>query len=112
MLGLMLAFIAFAMIGGAAAQLAWPLQQVALAAADVPCDMGRPAAGHGVPMLPCKGMTPGCIKQMGCVVEAALPARLASADVSVPFSAVDYWSTQSDGAGVVHAPEPLPPRTT
>ncbi len=85
-----------------------------MAMADMPCDMMMPTAdaGRGAPMLPCKGLTPDCIKQMGCVVDAALPSRLASTEVTVPYSVVAYWSARSEMAGLVREPEPLPPRTT
>ncbi len=111
---LMLALIVFAMTGGLTMHLAQPLQVMAPATmADMPCDMMARVTdvGHSAPMLPCKGMTPDCIKQIGCVVDVALPVRLASADAAVTFSAVDYWSTWSEMVGVVRAPEPLPPRT-
>lgn len=81
--------------------------------ADMPCDMAMPMAdaGHGAPMAPCKGMTPECIKQMGCVTNTALPIRLADNDTSFVFSPVTYWSARFLMAGVARTPEPLPPRT-
>jgi hypothetical protein len=112
---LMLALILFAMVGGQTAQLA---QATAYAApstiAGMPCDMMLPMAdaGPGKPMVPCKGMTPDCIKQMGCVVDFALPAPLGITDVAVPLSTVAYWSAWSQMAGLIREPEPLPPRTT
>jgi len=111
---LVLALIAFAIVGGTTVQLAQSSQYVApTTMADVPCDMmmSMAGAGHGQPMAPCKGLTPDCVKQMGCVVDVALPARLASTDVTVPLSTVAYWSAWSAMAGLIHAPEPLPPRT-
>ena len=109
--------IVFALIGSPTAHLAQPALVAAQMMADMPCDMTMPMtsptadAGQGTPMLPCKGLTPDCMKQMGCVVDVALPARLASADLAVPFSTVDYWSAWPSMSGVVRAPEPLPPRT-
>src|ERR1700688_4417340 len=110
---LMLALIVFAMVGGQAAQLAQSTPAPATIA-SMPCDMMMPMAdaGHGGPMVPCKGMTPDCIKQMGCVVDFALPARLASTDVTVPLNSVAYWPAWSKMAGLIREPEPLPPRTT
>jgi hypothetical protein len=112
---LMLALIAFAIVGGTTVQLAQSSQYAApMAIAGMPCDMMMPmadTAGHGQPMAPCKGMTPDCIKQMGCIVDVALPARLASADVTVPLSTVAYWSAWPEMAGQIREPEPLPPRT-
>ena len=58
-----------------------------------------------------KGLTPECIKQMGCIVTVALPARLADMDIAVPFSPVAYWSAWSEMTGVAREPDPLPPRT-
>jgi hypothetical protein len=110
----MLALIAFAIVGGTTVQLAQSSQYAApMAIAGMPCDMMMPMAeaGHGGPMAPCKGMTPDCIKQMGCVVDVALPARLASTDVTVLLSTVAYWSAWSEMAGLVREPDPLPPRT-
>ena len=111
---LMLGLIIFAIVGGSTAQLAQSSQySVSATMAGMPCDMTMPVAdaGHGEPMAPCKGMTPDCIKQMGCVVNAALPVRLASTDVRVPLSTVAYWSAWSEMAGLIREPEALPPRT-
>lgn len=111
---LLAVLVAFAIIGGPAAHLAQPADYAAaMTSADMPCaGMASMAdAGQGGPMAPCKGLTPDCIKQMGCVVDIALPARLAAADFAVSFSTVAYWSAGSAMAGVVRQPEPLPPRT-
>ncbi len=62
-------------------------------------------------MMPCKGMTPDCIKQMGCVTDAALPARLVSTAFAAHFTVVDYWSALAELTDLVRTPEPLPPRT-
>jgi hypothetical protein len=111
----MLVLIAFAIVGGTSVQLAQSAQYVApVTMAGMPCDMMMPMAdaGHGKPMLPCKGLTPDCIKQMGCLVAVALPARPAGTEFAVPFSMVDYWPAWSAMAGADRTPEPLPPRTT
>ena len=111
---MMLALIAFAIVGGTTVQLARSSQYVApTTMADMPCDimMSMADAGHGEPMAPCKGMTPDCIKQMGCVVDVALPARRVSSDVTVPLSTIAYWSAWFEMAGLIREPEPLPPRT-
>ncbi len=81
--------------------------------AGMPCDMAMPMAdaGHGAPMAPCKGLTPECIKQMGCVANTALPARLADDDTVFAFGPVAYWSAWFEMTGVAPQPEPLPPRT-
>jgi len=111
----LLVFVVFAIIGGPTLHLAQPPQFVpSVAVGDVPCDMMMPMAdaGHGAPMLPCKGMTADCIKQMGCVADVALPTRVAGADVVFAFSPVAYWPARSEMAGVLREPEDLPPRTT
>jgi hypothetical protein len=112
---LLLVLIVFAVVGGPMGPVAQSADLKApTAMADMPCDMAMPMAdaGHSVPMAPCKGLTPDCIKQMGCVVNVALPARLASADLAVVFSTVAYWAAVPELAGLVREPEPLPPRTT
>ncbi len=96
------------------AQLAQSGQSIApMTMAGMPCDMMMPAADadHGEPMMPCKGMTPDCLKHMGCVTDAALPAPLVSNEVVVHFSTVYYWPARSKLASLTRTPEPLPPRT-
>lgn len=114
----LLMLIVFAVIGGPIPHFAQPAavaaaSAVSVAMADLPCDMAMPMAnaGQGVPMAPCKGMTPGCIKQMCCVASIAFPARLADNDTVFVFSPVAYWSAWSEMAGVALQPELLPPRT-
>lgn len=112
---LLAVLVAFALIGGPSLQLAQPAQATASTfSAEMPCagmaSMADP--GQGTPMAPCKGLTPDCIKQMGCVVDVAVPARLAATAVVFASSPVAYWSALSLMAGVSRQPEPLPPRTT
>jgi len=110
----LLVLVVFAVVGAPTAQLAQAAQSPGpTAMAQMPCDMMMPAAdmGHGTPLAPCKGLTPDCIKQMGCIVDVALPVRLASGDAAVAFSAVAYWAAWSEMAGLVRRPEPFPPRT-
>lgn len=111
---LLLVLIVFAVIGGPTVQLAQPaLSMAPTMMTDMPCGMAMPVAdaGHGAPMAPCKGLTPECIKQMGCIVTVALPARLADIVTAVLFSPVAYWSARSEMIGVTREPDPLPPRT-
>ncbi len=111
----LLVLIVFAVIGAPVVHLAQPAAaaMASMAMADMPCDMAMPMAdaGHGAPMVPCKGLTPECIKQMGCVANAALPARLADNDTVFAFGPVAYWFAWFEVTGVAHIPEPLPPRT-
>jgi hypothetical protein len=106
--------IAFAIVGGTTTQLAQSAQYAApMTMAGMPCDMMMPAAGadHDKPMAPCKGMTPDCIKVMGCVTTAALSARFVSHEFAAKFTTVNYWTALSTLADLVSTPEPLPPRT-
>ncbi|TLU71125.1 hypothetical protein [Lichenicoccus roseus] len=111
---LLLVLIAFAFIGSTSTQLARSAEYVApMMLAGLPCDMMMSHTGmqDGKPMPPCKGITSDCIKQMGCVTDAALPARTMSVDIGASFSDVDYWSVWSKLTDFVRKPEPLPPRT-
>jgi hypothetical protein len=82
--------------------------------AGMPCDMAMPASASGdtKPMAPCKGMTPDCIKLMGCVTVSALPARYLTHELAVQYSMIGYWASFSKLASLDREPEPLPPRTT
>ena len=111
---LLAVFFAFAIIGGPSMNLAQSTGSAAsMTMADMPCDtMASMAdAGQGTPTAPCKGLTPGCMKQMGCVADVGLPARTALVGDAVTFSNVAYWTAGSVMAGVVRQPEHLPPRT-
>lgn len=110
----LLVLIAFAFIGGTSSQLAHAAEYAGpMTMAGMPCNMMMSHAGmqYDKPMPPCKGMTSDCIKQMGCVTDAALPARMVNFDIAAQFSDVDYWSAWSKLADFVREPEPLPPRT-
>jgi hypothetical protein len=63
------------------------------------------------PMLPCKGMTPDCIKLMGCVTTTALPAHFVEYNFTCGYGTVDYWTYASEHVGIHHRPDPFPPRT-
>jgi hypothetical protein len=112
---LLFVLIAVAIVGGTTTQLAQSAQYAApMTMAGMPCDMMMmPAAGavHGKPVAPCKGMTPDCIKQMGCVTDIALPARVVIHAFAAHFTTVDYWSALCKLATLFRTPEPLPPRT-
>jgi hypothetical protein len=111
---LMLLILAFAFVGGTTVQFARSAQLAPIAVAGMPCDMAMSAAGmdRDKPMMPCKGMTPDCIKQMGCVTDVAVPACRVSIEPAVQSTAaVNYWSGTSGLTGFISSPEPLPPRT-
>ncbi len=112
---LLVVLIAFAIVGGTTTQLAHATQAgMPMMMGGVPCDMMMmPAtgAGHEKPMMPCKGMTPDCIKSMGCVADVALPALFTNHAVALHFTTVAYWSSLNTLPAFTDAPEPLPPRT-
>ncbi len=110
---ILLLLVAFAIIGGTTSEVARSAEYGGLMAmAGMPCGMAMPAsiAGDTKPM-PRKGMTADCIKQMGCVTATALPAPFLTHASTVRYSAVDYWTPVIRLAGLIHEPEPLPPRT-
>jgi hypothetical protein len=112
---LLLMLVAFAIVSAPTAQMTPPAtSNVPITMADMPCDMTTPtvSAAHGKPMTPCKGMTPDCIRQMGCVTVSALPAHLLIYEATVQYSIIDYWTAMSKLASLDREPEPLPPRTT
>ena len=120
---LLLVIVVFALVGATSIQLAHSAKfSVSIISAGMPCDMMMPVAdaaagqtvvdeSHGTPMAPCKGMTPDCIKQMGCITDPGFPARLTVTDFSVPSILVSYWYSRSVMAGLHRIPEPMPPRT-
>ncbi len=110
----LLVLIVFALVGAPSAQLAQSAGYTApITMANMPCDQMTPAAdtGQGTPMTPCKGLTPGCVKQMGCIVNVALPTKLVGTQTALSFAKVDYWSALAQPAGVASQPDPQPPRT-
>jgi hypothetical protein len=108
----LLVLIAFAFLGGTT-QLAWSDQHATPTMVGMPCDMMMSMAGDGPakPTMPCKTMTPDCLKHMSSGTVAGLPSRFAGSAIAVQMSRVDYWNPWSKLIGVISAPEPLPPRT-
>jgi hypothetical protein len=110
---ILLVLIAFALVGGTTTQLARAARYPAtMATTGMPCDMVMSVSGHGKPMKPCGAMTPDCLKQMGGVTDIGLPAPPARDALVTHAGAADYWPHRSRLAGLIHPPEPLPPRTT
>jgi hypothetical protein len=110
-----LLLVAVAIVGGTTMELARSTQYAPIVAAvGMPCDMAMPASvsGGDQPMQPCKGMTPDCIKLMGCAAVNALPADFLTQASTVQYSAIDYWTFESELASSDREPEPIPPRTT
>ena len=106
--------VAFAVLGVTTAEAARPVAFADMSGdSAMPCDMTMPAemtGGMDAPS-PCKGMTPDCIKMMGCVTISALPAHFVSAESAVEYRTVIYWTADPELAGQTPAPEPQPPRT-
>ncbi len=63
---------------------------------------------HGGPK-PCKGMTPDCMAQIGCVAPALLDEASTPTTVKPLASKVFYWSSTSRLIGRSYAPELDPP---
>ena len=114
---ILLVLIVFAVIGGPVLHFAQPetASMAPMVMAKMPCDMAMSMTdagpGPGAPFAPCKGLTSECVKQMGCVANAALPTRIVNDDVTFAFSLVSYWSTGSEMTGMAQKLEPFPPRT-
>jgi hypothetical protein len=109
---LLLVLLAFAFLGGTT-QLAWSEQHATPTMVGMPCDMMMSMAGddHAKPAMPCKTITPDCLKHMSSGTIASLPERFAGSAIAAQMSSVDYWNAGSKLIGVIGAPEPLPPRT-
>jgi len=52
--------------------------------------MEHPDRGAPGP-LPCKGIMPDCVKQMGCLGSPALPGRSDALYIPVSYGSVAYW---------------------
>jgi hypothetical protein len=70
--------------------------------------MGHPHEGVPVP-LPCKGIMPDCVKQMGCLGIAALPDRSDVISVPVAYGTVAYSAPCPVLSGRDVEPDLFPP---
>lgn len=110
----LLLLVAFALVSGTTAEFARAAQYVAPMTMDgMPCNMAMPmsASGDTKPMAPCKGITPDCLKLMGCVTVTALPTRYTTHVIVVQYGSVNYPTLSSKLTGLDHRPDPFPPRT-
>lgn len=107
---------ALAFLGGATLQ-AMPVASVQEVQADatqasLPCEHMAAMTQASEPTnesQPCKGVTPDCIKQMGCIgVPNLLPASEAVATL-VEYATITYWSPRLMLDGVSHQPDLFPP---
>jgi hypothetical protein len=113
---LLLAITSLAFLGGASLQ-AMPVGEThAMAAASTAMQTGMPcehmaakkAAPVSAPVLPCKGITADCIKQMGCIGVPDLP-RADTLATPIAYASVGYRALQQSSAGVSHKPAVFPP---
>jgi hypothetical protein len=105
-----------AYLGGATLQ-AMPLTDLsevsvkpATMTADMPCDQMNDMTAANGPSdhTPCKGITPDCIKQMGCIGVLSLPHTAALA-TPVAYATVDYWAPLLRLGSLPHKPALFPP---
>jgi len=82
-------------------------------AADVDEHCPRMAAEHpdrGMPQLmPCKGIMPDCVKQMGCIGSPGVASRSGEMQRRVSYTTVIYWSPAEERAGLSVEPDLFPP---
>lgn len=62
--------------------------------------------------LPCKGIMPDCVKQMGCVGSPNVPSRSAEMQRQVSYTTVTYWSLTEHRTGLSVEPDLFPPRAS
>ncbi len=65
-------------------------------------------SGHS---MPCKGMEPECVKQMGCLGTPSLPLRLGADSVRFAYGKVAYWAPALFRDGWSIKPDLFPPIT-
>jgi hypothetical protein len=79
----------------------------------VPCDhmtaMGQPGSAVPGHDTPCKGITPDCVKQMGCIGVPSVPVRADVLATPVSYVAVTYCSPQPTLGGLSPEPDLFPP---
>jgi hypothetical protein len=76
-------------------------------------DCPRMAVEHperGAPQsMPCKGIMPDCVKQMGCIGAPNLPSRSAEMQRRVLYTAVIYWLPAEERTSLSVEPDLFPP---
>src|SRR6516164_8441287 len=114
-LGVALSLLAF--VSGMTVQAIPSAEAVGLSAtegitkADPECSrMAMERHGDRVPThLPCRGIMPDCVKQMGCLGMAALPDRSDVISVPVAYGTVVYGAASPVLSGRDVEPDLLPP---
>lgn len=110
---LLIALTVVAFVGGMTVQAMPSAQTLNLAGSQTDPDCPRMAMehpDHGMPQpMPCKGVMPDCVKQMGCLGSVNLAARSDAPAAPVLFGVVAYWRTASFPSGRDVEPELFPP---
>lgn len=109
--------VAFGLVTGTTA-IAMPSgmvqQAVAKASvADAPCASmsamqsaeGRVSSGS----MPCKSISPDCMKQMTCLQALSIPGRSASGYMPFVYASVTYWVNAQPVTGISRKPDLFPP---
>jgi hypothetical protein len=114
--GLLVAVTVLAFLGGTTVQAMPLLTANGMAAkAGVPCEhmaaMGQ--SGSAVPghNAPCKGITPDCVKRMGCIGIPSLPVRAGVLVTPVSYVTITYWPPRETLGGLSLKPDLFPPIT-
>jgi hypothetical protein len=83
-------------------------------AVAMPAGMDMTVAAHGAAPdtapMPCKGMTPACMTDVGCIFMIGVPVPVAPMVVDLAWAPVTWhWWPVEVAAGRVRAPELRPP---
>lgn len=122
LIGLLRRFVilvtALAFLGGATVQALPPSDLLATPAAGdtgatTNCDhMGTGDVGSTKQPMPCTGITPDCLKWMGCIGSPNLPSVAGQVPAPIEYDRIAYWATPSSGGSITAAPPLLPPIRT
>lgn len=110
---LVVLFTVVAFVGGMTLQLMPPKEAFAASRAAVP-DCPHMAAMQtktmgSAPAMPCKGIDPECVKQMGCLGTVSLPLPQPSPPAFFAYHKVAWWLPDSIPNGRSIKPALLPP---
>ena len=109
---LVVLFTAIAFVGGMSLQLMPPKEALAsshAAAPDCPHMAAMQAKTGSAPAMPCKGIDPECVKQMGCLGTANLPLPEPAPPVVLAYHKVAWWLPVSSPSSRSIKPALLPP---
>ena len=109
---LLMVLTAFAFLSGATLQ-AMPVDNAQIGPAtqaNMPCDQmaGMMQNAHPGGQAPCKGVTPECIKQMGCIGIPSLPSGH-TLSTPVNYATIRYSQPQQRLQSVSLEPDLFPP---